>query len=167
MTSIRTVLLGVLLVAAVSSCGGQPAGGAVSNPTGAPAAVAAPAPAAAPEAAVETVFRRYYEALLARDFTTACQLNAAETKAAMLKNLQKQGGIKAASCEEAFQKIYAKPAAAKVADRIATTAHVDEVTVTGDQATISWTAEVQGKPQSVTNEMRLVDGEWQLLDTNS
>ena len=171
MTPIRTALAGVLIVAAVSSCGGSPAAvGVTSSPATPPAAVAPPAPQAAgadAQAAVADVFRRYYRALLDRDFATACELNAAETKAAMLDNLRRQGGITAATCEEGFQKIYAVPGAAKVADRISTTARVGTVTVTGDRATVSWTAEVQGRSQEVTNQMRLVDGQWRLLDTNT
>ena len=127
----------LLLVAAVSSCGGS-AGrrGAAGCPRwfagrGRPAGPGRPS-----RPAVADVFRRYYQALLARDFGTACELNAAETRAAMLDNLEKQGGITAASCEEGFQKIYAVPGAAAAADRIATTARVGEVTVTGDQAAI-------------------------------
>jgi hypothetical protein len=172
MTPIRTALAGVLIVAAVSSCAGSPAGGgATSSPAAPPTAVAAPAPEAAAgsdaQAAVADVFRRYYRALLDRDFATACELNAAETKAAMLDNLRRQGGITAATCEDAFEKIYAVPGAAQVADRISTTARVGAVTVTGDRAAVNWTAEVQGRSQEVTNQMRLVDGQWRLLDTNT
>ena len=170
MTPIRTVLAGVLLVTAVSSCAGPAATGSSGDPAAPSAAVAAPAPDAAgsdARAAVADVFQRYYRALLDRDFTTACALNAPETRAAMLDNLRAQGGIEAATCEDGFEKAYAVPGAAAVADRISSTARVGEVTVTGDRATISWTSDLQGASRAVTSQLRSVDGEWRLLDTST
>ena len=113
------------------------------------------------------MFQSYYQALLARDFGTACELTAPETKAALLENVKRQAKITATSCEDAFTKIYATPGAAGVADQIAKTARVTAVQVTGDQASITWTAEVQGSEPTVTNGMRRIEGAWRLLDTNA
>jgi ABC-type transport system substrate-binding protein len=175
MKTIRIALASVALAAALSACG---SGGAVSTAaadSAAPSATgsAAPSGTAAPDAAatadaaaVETVFRGYYEALIARDFATACTLNAPETTAKMLENLKAQG-LTAATCEEAFTTIYAIPGAAEAADGIARSAEIQDITVNGDDATITWSAEVQGQRPTVTNGVRRIDGQWRLLDTSS
>jgi hypothetical protein len=179
MTGIRIVLAAAasaVLALALAACGGPtapsapaapaPAAPAPTDPPGASAVAAAPVSVEADKAAVQDVFRRYYQALLARDWTTACEVNAPETKEALLRNLKQQGGVTAGSCEEAFSRIYDNPAAAQIADEIAKSAQVTDVTVTGDQATITWNAQVQGQRPTVTNGLRRVDGAWRLLDTS-
>lgn len=182
MTGIRIALAAAsaVLALALGACAGPaapsapaaPAPAAPAPPAPAPAtawasaAAAAPASVEADKAAVQDVFRRYYQALLARDWTTACAVNAPETKEALLRNLKEQGGVTVASCEEAFSRIYANPATAEIADEISRTAQVSDVTVTGDRATITWNAQIQGQRPTVTNGLRRVDGAWLLLDTN-
>jgi hypothetical protein len=172
MTSIRTTLAGAAVAALVlvlSGCSSDAEGdGATAEaPPPASAAPTTAAPGGDPsgrEAAVETVFRSYYEALLARDFATACALNAPETNQALLQNLAAQGG-QAATCEEALSQIYAAPEAAALADGVASTAEIQDVTVEGETATVTWSAQVGEQRRTVTNELRLIDGQWRLLDT--
>jgi hypothetical protein len=169
MTPLRSAFAAGLLAAVLSSCSGA------ATPDPGPTAPASAAPGPTPagsartgeEGQVEGVFRSYYEALLARDFGTACTLSAPETKAALLKNLKSQGGITATSCEDAFGRIYGVPAAAEAADKIAETAEVTDVTVTGDQATLTWTAEIKDQRPTVNTGMRRISGDWLLLDTGS
>lgn len=121
------------------------------------------APAAArDQAAVETVFRSYHQALLARDFATACALNAPDTNAALVRNVNAQGG-RTTTCEEALTTLYAGPGAAAVADRVSTSAQIQQVTVGGNTATLAWTFDNQGRPETVNTGLRLIDGQWRLL----
>jgi hypothetical protein len=113
------------------------------------------------EAAVETVFRSYHAALLARDFATACALNAPETSATLVRNVNAQGGA-VTTCEEALGAVYAGPGAA-VADRVSMSAQVEHVTVSGDTASIAWTFDNQGAPEPVASGLRRIDGQWRLL----
>lgn len=178
MTSIRTSLAGpavvaallAALLAALTACAPADEGDAPPGEPAPPATSAPAEPPAAPQggeterAAVEAAFRGYYEALLARDFPRACALTAPETREKLLENLAAQGG-QAATCEEALTQIYASPANAELADNVAKTLQIQEVTVDGDTATITWSAEVQGQRPVVTNQLRLIDGQWRLLDT--
>lgn len=178
MKTLRTVLAAAALAVALTSCAvgtGAPAPSGAAAPAPAPAGAApAPAPGPAPatssatgeEAVVEDVFRRYYQALLARDFPTACRLNAPETTAALLENLAAQG-VAAGSCEEAYGTILAVPAAAEAAAGIARTTRIQRVTVDGDSATVSWSAEAQGRRRTVDSGLRRTDGEWKLLATTA
>lgn len=173
MTSIRAALVVGLLVTAAGACGnpsegpvGSPAEPAAVAPTSAPAP-ARTRPAGSEEGRVEGAFRDYYQALLERDFATACRLSAPTMKAELLKNLRTQGGIAATSCEDALDRIYDVPAAAEAADLIATTTEVTDVTVSGDEATLTWTAEIKGGRPTVSTDLQRVDGRWLLQDTDS
>jgi hypothetical protein len=148
---------------ALSACGTPVAGTPAPQPGPPPAA--APDPAA-DQQAVETVFRGYYEALLARDFASACELNAPETTQQLLANLQSRG-ITADTCEEAFTAVYAIPGAAETVDGIVKGAEVQGVVVTGDNAGITWSAEVNGARNTITSQLRRVDGQWRLVDTGT
>lgn len=132
---------------AVAGCAGASDGGPVAH---------------GDQAAVETVFRSYHAALLARDFATACRLNAPETSAELVRNVNAHGGG-AATCEQALTAVYGGPAAAAVADRVSTSAAVERVAVTGESATISWTFDNRGRPESVDTGLRRIDGQWRLL----
>ncbi|WP_219419684.1 hypothetical protein [Pseudonocardia nigra] len=186
-TAFAAAALATVLTSALTSCGGQVAG----TPSAAePAAAPPPAtsvPATPPsgtadgstgsggtaavgaddEAAVEIVFRSYYRALLDRDWQTACALSAPETQDALIENLRTQGGVTVGSCEEAFSTIYAVPGAAEIADEIAETAQIQDIAVTGDDATITWSAQSQGARPTVINGLRRIDGEWRLLDVTA
>jgi hypothetical protein len=113
------------------------------------------------EAAVATLFRSYHAALLARDFVTACALNAPETSVELIRNVNAQAGT-AATCEEALTAVYAG-AGAPVADRVSTSAQVQEVDITGDTATLTWTFDNQGRVESVDTGLRRIHGQWRLL----
>jgi hypothetical protein len=161
MKRIPLVIAAVLAAAALSACGG--------GPDAAPAVDAAPSIAAAPdargdEAVVEAVFRSYYQALMARDFATACALNAPETNAKLVANMAAQG-TRAGTCEEALAAVYALPGASLVADGVGNTAQVKDITVDGDTATISWSFETRGRRQPVDTGLRRIDGQWRLLAT--
>ncbi len=150
MRTLRTALAAAVFTTLLASCGGG---------TGVPVVDSAD-----PRAEVEQVFRGYYSALLARDFAAACAHNAPQTTATLLRNLATQG-VDAATCEEGLATIYTIPGAAAVADGIATTAEIQDISVTGDDASITWSAEVDGQRPTVTNGMQRVDGRWLLLDT--
>jgi hypothetical protein len=181
MKTIRIVLAAAALAAALASCGGDvtgtagpaDAGAAPQATSGAAPPTAAPTtgpdlPDAANDAdAVRIVFEAYYGAVLARDWQTACALSAPETRQALIENLQAQNDVTVGSCEEAFSTIYAVPGAAEIVDEIARTAEIQDITVTGDDAAITWTAQSQGQNPTVTNNLRRVDGDWRLLDTSS
>jgi hypothetical protein len=113
------------------------------------------------EAAVETVFHSYHAALLARDFVTACALNAPETSVELVRNVNAQRG-NAATCEEALTAVYAGPGA-PVADRVSTSAKVQMIDVTGNTAMLTWSFDNQGKVQPVDTGLRRIDGQWRLL----
>ena len=63
--------------------------------------------------------------------------------------------------------IYGTSGAADIADAVADTARIQAVTVDGDSATITWSAEVAGQRPTVTNTMRRIDGQWRLVDTSN
>jgi endonuclease III len=113
------------------------------------------------EAAVETVFRSYHAALLARDYVTACSLNAPETSAELVRNVAAQGvGVR--TCEEALAAVYGGPGA-PVADQVSRTAKVEGVEVSDDTATLTWTFDDQGAARAVDTGLRRIDGQWRLL----
>jgi hypothetical protein len=158
----------VLLLAA---CGTAPdttqaAAAPADAPVLAPPTPGAPATdTAAPddETAVEQSLRRYYAAVLERDFAAACALNAPESIETLLDNARSED-LPATTCEDALAAIYAVPGAAEVADGIARTTRVEDVAVTGDTASVTWSGEVAGERVTVTSDMRRVDGAWKLVD---
>lgn len=115
--------------------------------------------------AVEQVFRAYYQALLARDFATACSYNAPETNQKLLENLRSRS-VAVSSCEEALQKIYATSGTGEAADKIVSTSRVEDIKVSADTATISWSTEQNGKRQPAVSMVRKIDGDWKLVDTD-
>ncbi|TQM03886.1 hypothetical protein [Pseudonocardia kunmingensis] len=167
MKTLPAAVAGALAAAlvALTACGNPVAGTPAPQPGPPPPSVVAPDPAA-DQQAVEAVFRDYYEALLARDFATACEFNAPETTQQLLANLQSRG-ITADTCEEALTAVYAIPGAAETVDGIVQGAQVQGVVVTGDTASITWSAEVNGARNTVTSQLRRVDGQWRLVDTGA
>ncbi|HXV92765.1 MAG TPA: hypothetical protein VD813_05665 [Pseudonocardia sp.] len=139
--------------------------------TGAPSTTPAvpgglPEGSSADEAAVGGVFQAYYQALLERDFAAACELTAPETTTRLVEELAAQG-VPVGSCEEALTLIYQQPEAARVADEVASSAEIQDISVDGERATITWSATTQGQTPSVTNDLRLIDGQWRLLGVNN
>lgn len=172
MTMIRNLVTAAALVTALASCSGPtPAGTDAAGTTTPPAggSTAAPGPAGGAvggdESAVETAFAGYNQALSARDFPTACALNAPESVEALLAAIEEGLGQRPADCVEAFEIVYAGPGTAEVADATTKTAQIQDVAVTGETATVTWSAQVQGQTQTVTSDLRLIDGNWRLVDT--
>jgi len=114
------------------------------------------------EAGVEQAFRGYHAALLARDFRVACTYNTPEATAKLLASLRTQG-IEAAGCEDAFAAIYAEAGGSAAADRVGNTVQVQNIAVNGDDATVNWTAELDGEPRPSTSRMHRVDGQWRFV----
>jgi hypothetical protein len=181
MKTLPAAVAGALAAAlvALTACGTPVAGTPAPQPGPPPPSVTAPDPPgsvaggvgalaypAEDQKAVETVFHEYYEALLARDFASACGFNAPETTQQLLANLQARG-ITADTCEEALTAVYAIPGAAETVDGIVKGAAVQGVSVTGDNASITWSAQVNGARNTVTSQLRRVDGQWRLVDTGT
>ncbi|CAA9438347.1 MAG: hypothetical protein AVDCRST_MAG66-3776 [uncultured Pseudonocardia sp.] len=172
MNRIRPVVVIAVLTAALASCGGPTAPPLTPAPdAGAtvPSAAAAPTTAtpdpAADEEAVEASFNEYNAALAAEDFGRACALNAPESIETMLDAIEQQAGQRPTDCVEALEGLYSNPATAEQVDAIATTTEIEEVAVTGDEAEVTWSADVQGQRPTVTSDLRRVDGNWLLVDT--
>jgi hypothetical protein len=114
------------------------------------------------EAAVEQAFRGYHAALLARDFRAACGYNTPEATAKLLTSLRTQA-IDAGTCEEGLAALYAEPGAAAAADGVGQSVQIRDITVNGDEATVSFSAMLDGEPRPARNTMHRVDGRWQLV----
>lgn len=138
MTMLRTTVAAAVLAVVLTSCGDSP------------------------EVAAEKAFRGYHEALLARDFATACSYNTPDSTAKLLESVRTQS-IDATTCEEAFTAIYSEPGPAATADGVSTSVQIQKVAVTGDFATISWSAQLDGQQRPASNTMRRVDGRWLLV----
>lgn len=143
----------VVAALAVAGCGGA------SEP-------AAPSGTAPDEAAVETVFRSYHQAVLARNFATACALNTPEASTELVRSVAAQGG-QAGTCEEALGTLFATPDIAARYDGVSTSAQVRQVAVTGERAVVQWSFDDKGNVQPVETGLRRVDGQWRLLAVGS
>ncbi|WP_214405426.1 hypothetical protein [Pseudonocardia lacus] len=141
MKSLRVVLVAAVLAVGVGACGADA------------------------ETEIGEAFKGYHTAVLARDFPAACAYNAPEATAKLLASLATQG-VNAATCEEAFAVVFEQGGAGETADTIARTAKIDDVEVDGDEATVKWTATVDGESMPTTWGMRRVDGAWKLVLTN-
>jgi hypothetical protein len=169
MKTMRTVLAAAVLAAALTSCSSGPTDAAA--PPAAPAAT--PAPTVVPpadagaaltgaDAEVQAAFLDYNQALGARDFARACSHSAPETSQKLVEALKAQR-MSVGTCEEAFSAVLSVPGGTEATDEVVTSLHVDGVTVTGDTATIAWTAKSKGQPKSTKTNMRRINGEWKLL----
>jgi hypothetical protein len=138
----RTALAAVLLVAAVAACGESA------------------------EVGVEKAFRGYYAALLVRDFRAACSYNSPEAVDKLLVSLRTQG-IEANGCEDAYAAVFAEEGGSAAADRIGNTMQIQGITINGDQATVNWTAELDGEQRPSTSLMRRDDGQWRFVIESS
>ncbi len=169
MRSLRLAAAAALLCT-VTACGGAEVPDAPAGPE-APAAAspASPAPpseaAADNETAVGNVFTDYNRALADQDFATACALSAPETVEALVAGVSQQLGQQATGCEDAFDLIFAVPGAGDLTRQAAESTQVQDVTVDGDTAAVTWSAELQGRALTQTSDLRRVDGRWLLVDT--
>lgn len=168
--------LGVTLAACGSPVSGtpSPAPGRASAPAAAAGAPNGGAPnGGAPsgaertgdEAAVQAAFVAYNQALLTRDWRTACGLAAPATKAKLVENLRSRGRPEITECEPAYAALYADGAKAAAADGIAGTAEIERIAVSGDTAAVTWSGTYNGQRPIVTNQLLRVEGKWLLLDT--
>lgn len=157
MKTIRTAVAAAALVAALAACGSPVVGTPAAQPT-------PPPDPAADRQAIETLFHDYYRALRAQDFPTACGFNAPESTDQLLMSLRSRG-VEADTCEEAMTAVYAIPDNARVVEQVAETAAIDDVTVTGDEATLNWSSEMNGTRSPATTHLRRVDGRWLLART--
>lgn len=146
MRRIRIVIAGVV-AAAVAGCSS--------------AAPSTPA-AGGDAAAVEAAFRGHNQALLARDFATACSLNSPETNQQLIQQASAGGG-QVSNCEDALKKLYASPRGAAISDGIGRNAQIQDVQLHGDTATVTWSVQAQGRQSTTRTEMRRIDGQWRLV----
>lgn len=163
----------LLLSLTLFACGGD------DEPT---QASSTPAPAATEEATqqaqsgggeegVRGMFTSYTKALGDRDWDEACAHLAPETTEKLQQNI-KQLGIADAPTDCAglmntlYDTIDKDPTAKKTIDDITASAEVDKVTITGESASVSWSATVNGQDTPVTQSARIIDGAWKLIDVN-
>lgn len=173
-------LMPVVLLAclALLACGGDDES---SEPaaTSTPAAKATEAPAqdqgggdAGGEEEVREMFDDYTQALADRDWDEACDNLAPETTDKLKSNVAQLGVTQDApsDCEGLMNLLYdtidKDPTAKKTIDDITKSANVKEVKITGDSASVSWSATVNGTETPVTQSARIIDGEWKLIDVN-
>jgi len=167
----------LLLALTLFACGGddEPS---PSTATSTPPAQATEAPAedagggdAGGEDEVREMFADYTKALGDRDWDEACDNLAPETTEKLQSNIKQLGVANPPTeCTELMDQLYdtidKDPAAKKTIDDITQSAKVDKVTITGDSASISWSATVNGQKTPVTQSARIIDGEWKLIDVN-
>ncbi len=96
---------------------------------------------------------------------------AAARRLQCLNNIKQLGVANPPSeCTELMDQLYdtidKDPTAKKTIDDITKSAKVDKVTITGDSASISWSATVNGQKTPVTQSARVIDGDWKLIDVN-
>jgi hypothetical protein len=175
-------LMPVVLLAclALFACGGDDEPSApAATATSTPAAQATETPAedtgggdAGGEAEVREMFEDYTQALAARDWDEACDNLAPETTDKLKSNVAQLGVATDApdDCEGLMNLLYdtidKDPTAKKTIDDITQSAKVQKVTITGDSASVSWSATVNGTETPVTQTARMIDGEWKLIDVN-
>jgi hypothetical protein len=177
MKTIRSVVAAAVLAGVLAACSaggaGAPAAPSSAGPTaGAATAGGATAPSTtAPqgavgteEAAVEAALRAYQQAIATGDWPIACSLNAPEASVALVVAVQAGGG-QVGTCEEALAAVFGQPGAAETAVEAAGSTVVEDVTVEGLNATVSWTSVRQGQTRSDAATMQLIDGQWRLAGT--
>lgn len=154
-THVHRVLLAALLTTALAAC---------STGTPVPAATAGPDPAA-DRAAVQTAFTGYNQALLRHDFPGACAALTDKVAGGVVAQA-KAKGMQVQSCEQAFAAIYAMPAAAQALDQASRTIEISTVAITGDTATISYSASRSGtRTPPLTIQANRVAGVWRIGDS--
>jgi len=161
----------VLLLACVVAAG---CGGGDKKASATPSAAATQEATAAPaggEAGVKQMFDDYRQALVARDWAKACSHLAPETTDKLKSNIKQLGVTDPPDdCAQLMSTLYTQidkdPNAKKTIDDIAKTATVTDVKITGDKASVSWSAKVNGVDTPITQSARIIDGEWKLIDVN-
>ncbi|QJY48626.1 hypothetical protein [Pseudonocardia broussonetiae] len=171
MKTIRTAAAAAVLVAALAACtaGGtgapaSPTSAAPTAATGAPTTTPAPGAVGPEEAAVAAALGAYQTALATQDWPTACSLTAPETSVQLVAAVQGGGG-QVVTCEEALAAVFGQPGAADTAIEAVTSTRVQDVTITGLNATIRWTSERQGQERTDGAALQFIDGQWRLAGT--
>lgn len=164
----RTLASAALVLAAATACGGTV------TPTGAPPATtasssAAPSTPAPPEAAdraaVEKAFDDYNRALLARDFATVCATLSPQAAQQVVTMVAGNGG-QAGTCQEAFTAVYADPSTAALLDQAARSIRIDDIAVSGETATLTYSGEANGqRAEGLTGRLQRIDGRWRVAGT--
>ncbi|TCK21606.1 nuclear transport factor 2 family protein [Pseudonocardia endophytica] len=123
---------------------------------------APPAPDASAQArdAVTATFTAYSQALLRRDFTTACLSLTDDAKKALVADLN-QRNIPAQTCEQSYAALYATDAATAL-DEQGRTITVTDVKVDGASASLTYSGSVKGKQLTQTLRAVQVAGGWQI-----
>lgn len=168
----------LLLSLALFACGGEDEPSEPASATATPAATHAGDTAeeqvsgdAGGEQDVREMFTEYTEALGERDWDQACEHLAPETTDKLKSNVAQLGLTDAPDdCQGLMGALYAQidkdPTAKKTIDDITATAKVSEVKITGESASVTWSAKVNGTDTPVTQTARIIDGEWKLIDVN-
>ena len=117
------------------------------------------------------MFTEYTEALGKRDWDEACTHLAPETTEKLQANIKQLGVTDPPSeCTELMDMLYTQidkdPTAKKTIDDITKTAKIKDVRSRASNATLSWSAQVNGTDTPVTQTARIIDGEWKLIDVN-
>ena len=139
----------VLLLGLLAGCSGG--GGDAAPP---------PDPSAQSRDAVTATFTAYSQALLRRDFATACLTLTDDAKKALVADLN-QRNIPAQTCDQSYAALYATEAADAL-DEQGRTIRVTDVKVDGTTASLTYTGTVKGRQLTQTLRAVQVAGGWQI-----
>ncbi|MDQ4117238.1 MAG: nuclear transport factor 2 family protein [Actinomycetota bacterium] len=119
-----------------------------------------PDPSVQARDAVTATFTAYSQALLRRDFTTACLTLTDDAKKALVADLN-QRTIPAQTCDQSYAALYATEAAGAL-DEQGRTIRVTDVKVDGATASLTYTGTVKGRQLTQTVRAVQVAGGWQI-----
>jgi predicted lipid-binding transport protein (Tim44 family) len=107
--------------------------------------------------------KRYLAALGAEDFKKLCGLLAPESISRFHAAAEKEG-LDAPSCAATYRRVYRDRLASSDISRLARTAHITQISQSGDSAAIVIEAEYKGKATTINKSATLIDGRWKLID---
>ena len=119
-----------------------------------------PDPSAQARDAVTATFTSYSQALLRRDFATACLTLTDDAKKALVADLN-QRNIPAQTCEQSYAALYATEASGAL-DEQGRTIRVTDVKVDGATASLTYTGTVKGRQLTQTVRAVGVGSGWQI-----
>lgn len=155
---IARLVVPALALALLAGCSGSDGG------PGGSGEAAAPDPSAQARDAVTATFTAYSQALLRRDFVTACLALTDDAKKALVADLN-QRDIPAQTCDQSYAALYATDAADAL-DEQGKTIKVTDVTVDGTTASLTYTGTVKGRQLTQTVRAVEVAGGWQIAPSN-
>lgn len=144
------VAVPVLLLGLLAGCSGGGSAGSAPPPD----------PTAQARDAVTATFTAYSQALLRRDFATACGALTDDAKKALVADLN-QRDIPAQTCDQSYAALYATEAADAL-DEQGRTIRVTDVRVDGASASLTYTGSVKGRQLTQTVRAVQVSGGWQI-----